>query len=443
MNAEKQVYDVIGIGLGPFNLGMAALLDPVEDVSALFLEKEEEFNWHPHMLIEGTTLQVPFFADLVSMADVTSKYSFLHYLQQHNRLYHFYFLEKFHIPRKEYNHYCRWVSERLASCRFGSEVTDVTTIPVEGETVYQVTAEDLKTGREYRFLARHIVMGIGTEPRVPEAFQDALGESVFHTSEYLARKPDCNLGQSVAVIGSGQSAAEVFLDVAKHQEERLGSLEWYTRSPGFFPMEYSKLGLEYFSPDYIDFFYQLPQVKKDQLLNEQDLLYKGISSETIAEIYDHLYERTVGNADPGIHLQAMTELKEIEQQGQNFRLNGYQKVTGEPVEVEADVVILGTGYQPRVPAFFKEMKEAIIWDEQGRFVVNKGYDLATRLQTQGQIFIQNGELHTHGVGAPDLGLGAYRNAVIINQIAGREVYSVDEKHVFQTFGTKKQPVPLY
>jgi len=443
MNAEKQVYDVIGIGLGPFNLGMAALLDPVEDVSALFLEKEEEFNWHPHMLIEGTTLQVPFFADLVSMADVTSKHSFLHYLQQHNRLYHFYFLEKFHIPRKEYNHYCRWVSERVDSCRFSSEVTQVTTIPVEGETVYQVTAEDLQTGREYRYLAKHVVMGIGTEPRVPEAFQAALGESVFHTSEYLARKPDCDLGQSVAVIGSGQSAAEVFLDVAKYQEERGGSLEWYTRSPGFFPMEYSKLGLEYFSPDYIDFFYELPQVKKDQLLNEQDLLYKGISSETIAEIYDHLYERTVGNADPGIHLQAMTELKEIEQQGHNFRLSGYQKVTGEPVEVEADVVILGTGYQPRVPAFFKEMNEAIIWDEYGRFVVNKGYDLATRLQTAGEIFIQNGELHTHGVGAPDLGLGAHRNAVIINQIAGRKVYSVEEKHVFQTFGTKKQPVPIY
>ncbi|MCP3032746.1 lysine N(6)-hydroxylase/L-ornithine N(5)-oxygenase family protein [Halobacillus sp. A1] len=442
MNTEKQVYDVIGIGLGPFNLGMAALLDPVEEISALFLEKEEEFNWHPHMLIEGTTLQVPFFADLVSMADVTSKHSFLNYLQQHNRLYHFYFLEKFHIPRKEYNHYCRWVSERLDSCRFGSEVTQVTTVPVAGETVYQVTAEDQQTGRVYRYFAKHVVMGIGTEPRVPEAFQDALGESVFHTSAYLARKQDCKLGQSVAVIGSGQSAAEVFLDVAKRQEESGGSLEWYTRSPGFFPMEYSKLGLEYFSPDYIDFFYKLPQAQKDQLLNEQDLLYKGISADTIAEIYDHLYERTVGNMDPGIHLQAMTELIEIDQQGESIRLSGYQKMTGEPVEVEADLVILGTGYQPRVPAFFKEMKEAIIWDEQGRLVVNKGYDLATRLQTAGEIFIQNGELHTHGVGTPDLGLGAHRNAVIINQIAGREVYSIDEKHVFQTFGTKKQPVPL-
>ncbi|REJ11017.1 lysine N(6)-hydroxylase/L-ornithine N(5)-oxygenase family protein [Halobacillus trueperi] len=437
MNTEKQIFDVIGIGLGPFNLGMAALLDTVDDVSAVFLEKEEEFQWHPHLLMEGTTLQVPFFADLVSMADVTNKHSFLNYLQEHNRLYNFYFLEKFHIPRKEYNHYCRWVSDRLDSLRFGKEVIHVTTADLGGKTLYQVTAHDSSTGEEHTYTTENIVMGIGTEPRVPEALQDALGEPVFHTSEYLKRKPSCDLSKSVAVIGSGQSAAEVFLDVAKHQEETGGSLQWYTRSQGFFPMEYSKLGLEYFSPDYIDFFYELPQWKKDQLLHKQDLLYKGISAETIAAIYDHLYERTVGNADPSIHLQAMTEVTSIEQKENHLSLNGYQKVTEEPVEMEADLVILGTGYQPRVPAFFSSIKESIIWDEQGRFAVNKGYDLATELKADGYIFIQNGELHTHGVGAPDLGLGAHRNAVIINRIAKRDVYSIQENNVFQTFGTKK------
>ncbi|WLR47352.1 lysine N(6)-hydroxylase/L-ornithine N(5)-oxygenase family protein [Halobacillus litoralis] len=437
MNTEKQIFDVIGIGLGPFNLGMAALLDTVDDVGALFLEREEEFQWHPHLLMEGTTLQVPFFADLVSMADVTNKNSFLNYLQEHNRLYNFYFLEKFHIPRKEYNHYCRWVSDRLDSLRFGKEVTRVTTVEIGEKTRYQVKSLDSKSGEESTYIAKNIVMGIGTEPRVPEALHDALGASVFHTSEYLKRKPSCDLSRSVAVIGSGQSAAEVFLDVAKHQEETGGSLQWYTRSQGFFPMEYSKLGLEYFSPDYIDFFYELPQWKKDQLLHKQDLLYKGISAETIAAIYDHLYERTVGNTDPSIQLQAMTEVTAIQPEGDHLKLRGYQKVTEDPLEMEADLVILGTGYQPRVPAFFSKLKDSITWDDQGRFTVNKGYDLATDLKADGHIFIQNGELHTHGVGAPDLGLGAHRNAVIINRIAGREVYSIQQNNVFQTFGTKK------
>ena len=48
--------------------------------------------------------------------------------------------------------------------------------------------------------------------------------------------------------------------------------------------------------------------------------------------------------------------------------------------------------------------------------------------------MQNAELHTHGVGTPDLGLGAHRNAVIANALAGRDVYAVRERNVFQSFG---------
>lgn len=83
---------------------------------------------------------------------------------------------------------------------------------------------------------------------------------MFHSAEYLKRKPGGFKGKRVAVVGSGQSAAEVFYDLVGEDEAE--HVSWLTRSKGFFPMEYSNLGLEYFSPDYIDFFYQLPQWKK-------------------------------------------------------------------------------------------------------------------------------------------------------------------------------------
>ena len=67
------------------------------------------------------------------MADVKSKYSFLNYLQEQNRLYSFYFLEDFHIPRKEYSHYCRWVADQLDSCRFGMNVESVSIVEKAGE----------------------------------------------------------------------------------------------------------------------------------------------------------------------------------------------------------------------------------------------------------------------------------------------------------------------
>ncbi len=47
------MHDVIGIGLGPFNLGLAALLDPIDDVDEVFLEARDEIAWHPGMLLAG------------------------------------------------------------------------------------------------------------------------------------------------------------------------------------------------------------------------------------------------------------------------------------------------------------------------------------------------------------------------------------------------------
>ena len=57
---SNEMFDLIGVGLGPFNLGLAALLDPVTEVKAVFFEQKPHFDWHPGLLMEGTTLQVPF-----------------------------------------------------------------------------------------------------------------------------------------------------------------------------------------------------------------------------------------------------------------------------------------------------------------------------------------------------------------------------------------------
>ena len=76
----------------------------------------------------------------------------------------------------------------------------------------------------------------------------------------------------------------------------------------------------------------------------------------------------------------------------------------------------------------------IRWDDKNRYGVNLDYRLALTQDIPNQIFIQNGELHSHGVGAPDLGLGCYRNSVIINTLLGESVYRVDRRNVFQQFG---------
>jgi lysine N6-hydroxylase len=430
--ANGQILDVIGVGIGPFNLGLAALLEKTE-CRSLFFDKKSRFEWHPGMLLEGTTLQVPFMADVVTMVDPTSPFSFLNYLHEQERLYHFYFFEKFHIPRTEYNHYCQWVAKQLPQLQFECEVENIEQAP-EGH--YQVSVFSHSDKERKTYYAKHVVIGVGTRPYVPEKFHPVLGDRVFHSCQYMNQREKVLKASSVTIIGSGQSAAEIFYDLLSRQPDHDYRLSWFTRSKGFYPMEYSKLGLEHFSPDYTRYFFKLPKEKKKSVLNNQALLYKGISFDTIADIYDLLYERTVGSKSKSldVHLQALTELISIEELNGQYCLSLYQREQEESKQLESEAVILATGYHPYIPDCLQGLKPMLEMDEDGQLVIQEDYRLKMTMEGQNHVFVQNGELHTHGVGAPDLGLGAFRNATIINQLAGREVYKIYQNNVFQQFG---------
>ncbi|PSO53398.1 MAG: lysine 6-monooxygenase [Cyanobacteria bacterium QH_8_48_120] len=434
---NEKIYDLLGVGIGPFNLGLAALLEPISEIDAVFLEQKREFQWHPGLLMEGTTIQVPFLADLVTMADPCSRFSFLNYLHAHSRLYQFYFWEAFHIPRREYNHYCQWVAGQLRSCRFSQRVEAITWQEGTPEGYFQLQACNPTTGEIQSYYARHLVLGVGSIPRVPPCFQAWLSqEKIFHAAEFLQKRDRCRHAGSITVIGSGQSAAEVFYELLQEQESCGYRLEWHTRSPGFFPMEYSQLGLEHFSPDYIHYFYHLPPQQRDHVRGEQDLLYKGISFGTIADIYNLLYERSVGGNHPEVRLLSSLEVKEVEKTNSGYRLGYRQWQQEEYFTHETDCIILATGYRHAIPDCIDGVRSLLQWDSQNRYVVNFDYRLALTRDIPNQIFLQNGELHTHGVGAPDLGLGAHRNSVIINTLTGRTIYPVQQRNVFQEFGVK-------
>ncbi|RAL21036.1 lysine N(6)-hydroxylase/L-ornithine N(5)-oxygenase family protein [Thermoflavimicrobium daqui] len=437
-NEQIQLFDVVGVGIGPFNLGLATMLTKVPEIHAVFLEQKPQFAWHPGLLIEGTTLQVPFFADLVTMADPTSPYSFLNYLKEQNRLYHFYFLERFHIPRREYNHYCKWVASQLDSCRFGQKVIHIEHIKEPLGNYFQIEAIEVESGTTSIYRAKNLVLGVGSVPHIHARFQDLPSEDVFHSADFLDRLDRCRLARSITVIGSGQSAAEVFYTLLQEQNTHGYHLDWFTRSSGFFPMEYSKLGLEHFSPDYTHYFHSLSQEQRDKRIRNQDLLYKGISAKTIADIYDLMYERTVGNQKMPVRLLAQTEIQEIlpitDQGGQKYRLNCIHLEQKQSFSHESEVVILATGYQHRLPACIEGLDSLIRWDTAGRYIVDSDYRLSLTEPVENHIYVQNAELHTHGVGAPDLGLGAYRNSVIINSLMGYEMYPVADQNVFQQFG---------
>ncbi|WP_269664883.1 lysine N(6)-hydroxylase/L-ornithine N(5)-oxygenase family protein [Streptacidiphilus rugosus] len=432
-------YDLVGVGLGPFNLSLAALADGVPALRTVFLDAKPTFDWHPGLMIEGARMQVPFLADLVSLVDPTSPWSFLAYLRERQRLFPFYFAEQWHLTRREYEDYCLWAAEGLPNCRFDSPVKAVRW---NGERrLFEVEVP----GRE-PCLARHVVLGLGTEPVVPIAFAGLLGDGapVLHSEDYLTspRSPRALAGATdITVVGSGQSGAEVFLDLLRRRGAAAGPrLRWITRSAALAPMEYSKLGLEHFTPDYTRFFHGLSEPVRDALVPSQWQLYKAASAETLAAVHDALYERTIGaGGDAGVEIVPGTEVRSA---GRGpcggLELRCGHGLTGAEYALRTDLVVLATGYAPRRPALLDPMHALIDWDEQERYRVGPDYRVGLRPDVTGGLFVQNAELHTHGVGTPDLGLGAHRAAVILNavsaEILGRTVHQLPRTTAWTTFG---------
>lgn len=415
------VHDFVGIGLGPFNLGLACLTDPIDELNGVFLERKSAFDWHPGMLLPDATLQTPFLSDLVTLADPTSPYSFLAYLKEAGRLYSFYIRENFFPLRQEYVDYCRWAAGKLDSTRYGREVDGVEFDPEEQLYVVRCGSE--------RFMGRRLVIGVGSEPHRPECCA-GLEPAPIHSAEYLENRERLRTADSVTVLGSGQSAAEIYYDLLQDIDTAGYRLNWITRSPRFFPLEYTKLTLEMTSPEYTDYFHALPHHVRDHLNATQHSLYKGINSELVNAIFDLLYQKNLHGPCPS-RMLTNTALTDVTYANGRYRLGLHQVEQDSRAELETEQLVLATGYRYRTPRFLEPIADRIRWDSAGRFDVRRNYSIDLEGDT---IFVQNGELHTHGFVAPDLGMGAYRNSYLIATMLGREYYPIEKSIAFQEFG---------
>jgi lysine N6-hydroxylase len=430
----RRPVDLLGVGVGPFNLSLAALASTVPDLRAAFLDRLPEFRWHPGLLIEGATVQVPFLADLVSLVQPAHPLSFLSYLADVGRLFPFYFAERLHIDRAEYDDYLGWASKRLPSCRFDTEVSRIAWSVEHGAFAVDYTTGDTRE----QLLASNIVLGVGTGPSVPAVLCELVADQdslVLHSADYLAHRDALAEAADVVVIGSGQSGAEVFLDLLRRRPIGAERLRWFARTPALAPMEYSKLGLEHFTPDYTRFFHGLPEPLRAELVDAQWQLYKGISADTMAEIHDELYRRSVHCGWPEVAITPGVEVVAARKSGARFTLDLGHVQDGGLRTVAADGIVLATGYTERtLDDLLGPLKESSIRDGAGRLVVGADYRVELDERITGSLFVQNAERHTHGVGAPDLGLGAWRAATILNTICGRAVFRLPARTAFTQFG---------
>ncbi|MGW2698647.1 lysine N(6)-hydroxylase/L-ornithine N(5)-oxygenase family protein [Streptomyces sp. NPDC001340] len=420
--APTKTYDFVGIGLGPFNLGLACLTEPIAELDGVFLDSKPGFEWHAGMFLDGAHLQTPFMSDLVTLADPTSPYSFLNYLKEKGRLYPFYIRENFYPLRVEYDDYCRWAAGKLGSVRFNTTVTEVT---------YEEERYVVRTQGGETFHARHLVLGTGTVPFVPQPCRD-LGGDVIHTSQYMHRKAELQVKKSITVVGSGQSAAEIYYELLSEIDVHGYDLNWVTRSPRFFPLEYTKLTLEMTSPDYIDYFRALPEETRYRLEKQQKGLFKGINSDLIDAIFDLLYQKNVESGDRPVPTRLLTNssLSSARYEDGSYTLGFHQDEQDKDFEIRTEGLVLATGYHYEPPAFLAPLRDRLRFDGHGRFDVARNYAIDV---TGRGVFLQNAGVHTHSITSPDLGMGPYRNAYIIRELLGTEYYPVEKTIAFQEF----------
>ncbi|MEU7067481.1 SidA/IucD/PvdA family monooxygenase [Streptomyces sp. NPDC046161] len=424
-------FRCVGVGVGPANLSLASLLHCRPDIPNLFLDRKESFSWHDGQQIPGTTLQVSQFKDLVSLADPSSPFSFLSYLHEKGRVYHFLNAQFDDVPRLEFRNYLAWASRRNENITFGEDVREVGFDDRRG--TYTVHT-DRRT-----VTADNVVVGVGSRPWVPPQGAGRLGPTQFHVADYLNAAHDLG-GKRVVVIGGGQSGAEAFLDLISRPGRQLPRrVSWISRRQNYFPIDDSPFTNDYYMPSHADYFYALPRERRQSLNARNILTSDGISESTLREIYQGIYvHRFVEGNEDLVALHPGREVFDVSP----APVTGWEvsaRHTGEPEPVEkfdADVVVWATGYRPAAMDFLAPVADRL--EREGdELRVDEDYAVRWDGPEDRRIFVQNGVRGQRGLADPNLSLNAWRSRRIADRISG--VRGDEQLASFIEWSTKPAP----
>ena len=235
---ESATQDLICVGFGPASLAIAIAIEDsyqkpdhmhsngvlATNPRTIFLEKNNQFSWHAGMQLPGAKMQISFLKDLATPRNPRSFFTFLNYLYMNQRLDLFINLGTFLPSRMEYEDYLRWCAEYFESqdkIRYGVRIVKIR----EGERGgpqskvqnFEVVGQN-PDGKLLTWKAKNLVIAVGGQAYIPPVFSGV--KNVFHSSQYamcgdLLRKTQRLRSEPLkfVVIGSGQSAAEIFNDL--------------------------------------------------------------------------------------------------------------------------------------------------------------------------------------------------------------------------------------
>ncbi|KAJ5438370.1 L-ornithine N(5)-monooxygenase [Penicillium daleae] len=445
-----EMHDLLCVGFGPASLAIAIALhdamDPTLSCTATgsssfrpkvcFLERQKQFAWHAGMLVPGSRMQISFIKDLATLRDPRSSFTFLNYLHNKNRLIHFTNLGTFLPARMEFEDYMRWCAQRFENVvSYGEEVVDV--VPgskTDGVVDYFVVrSRNAETGEISSRRARKVVVALGGKAKMPPGFpQDT---RIMHSSKYCTALPNVLKNESapynIAVVGSGQSAAEIFHDLQRRYPNSRTTL--ILRDTALRPSDDSPFVNEIFNPERVEKFYQLPQDERHaRIAKEKATNYSVVRLELIEEIYNTMYLQRVQNPDESTwqhRILPERKVARIEHHNPAHRMRIHVKSVKDDASdgkevLEVDALMVATGYQRDAHEQLLEQVRGLRPAGQTAWVPGRDYRVALDAGKVGAgagIWLQGCNEKTHGLSDSLLSILAVRGGEIVSSVFGEEL----------------------
>lgn len=421
----SKIYDVIGIGFGPANIALAIALEEFGfSGSQLFLEKRDSAYWQPEMLLPGSDIQNHPCRDLVTPRNPRSRYSFMNFLFEHDRLFEHLNLGLEFPLRREYAQYVSWAASFFNQhVRYSCSVTALEQDPADA-ALYLVHTDGGEVLR-----ARSVVVAPGRTPLIPAEFAGCDPARVFHLTEFMSRSQALAARgelNKIGVLGGSQSAAELLLYLRNQYPH--AEIHSVMRGYGFRLKDTSQFSDHVYFPEFVDYYFNASKEAKRRINKHLHTTnYSAVDGDVISALYTTLYEDRLKN-ERHLHIHGSSEVLNVAGQEGRLDLTLREMNTGETTRLpQLDALVLATGFknfgtspnEERCPALLNTLYPQLQQDEEGVLAIQRDYRLLPAAQAGLPPLYLNGLCESsHGYGdAGSFSLLALRSAEIYRSLA--------------------------
>ncbi|KXN65828.1 hypothetical protein CONCODRAFT_80679 [Conidiobolus coronatus NRRL 28638] len=294
-----------------------------------------------------------------------------------------------------------WVADQFAHlCSYNEEVTNIEPIvDAEGVKIVKVTSK-LTDGTIVERWARNIIVAIGGQANIPSfpGLANLPHESlpIIHSSQYLNQvdriNPDSNQPTKLAIVGSGQSAAELFMDLLSRYPKAHVSM--ICRDTALRPADETPFVNQIFNPASTSQFYKLtPEQKKAYLQKEM-----GLTTPASIHFGHSVQDITYSNNKMNLKLSPIYDPEAT-------------------INAQFDGVIMATGYTRQLhKKLLSNITPYFIHSDVDNYGISRDYSVPTKSEFKVGVYLQGCNEPTHGLSDTLLSVLAIRGPEVVDSL---------------------------